>query len=33
MKIFKLNEERSQIKNDINLVTGSEEFEAKEYYI
>ena len=32
-KIFKLNEERSQIKNDINLVTGSEGFEAKEYDI
>ena len=32
-KICKLNEERSQIKNDINLVTGSEGFEAKEYDI
>ncbi len=29
--IFKLNEHRSKIKNDINLITGSEGFEAKEY--
>lgn len=30
-KIFKLNENRNAIKNDINLITGSEGFEAKEY--
>jgi hypothetical protein len=30
-KIFKLNEDRNAIKNDINLITGSEGFEAKEY--
>lgn len=30
-KIFKLNEYRSNFKNDINLITGSEGFEAKEY--
>jgi hypothetical protein len=29
--IFKLNGHRSKIKNDINLITGSEGFEAKEY--
>ena len=29
--IFKLNGQRSKIKNDINLITGSEGFEAKEY--
>jgi uncharacterized protein YxjI len=30
-QIFKLNQKRNEFKNDINLVTGSEEFEAKEY--
>ena len=30
-KIFKLNEQRNAFKNDINLITGSEGFEAKEY--
>ena len=30
-KIFKLNENRNAIKNDIKLITGSEGFEAKEY--
>ena len=29
--IFKLNGQRSEIKNEINLITGSEGFEAKEY--
>ena len=32
-QIFKLNQKRNEFKNDINLVTGSEEFEAKEYDI
>ncbi len=32
-QIFKLNQKRNKFKNDINLVTGSEEFEAKEYDI
>tara|TARA_R100000541_G_scaffold51859_1_gene59436 strand:+ start:63 stop:434 length:372 start_codon:yes stop_codon:yes gene_type:complete len=30
-QIFKLNEQRNSFKNDINLITGSEAFEAKEY--
>ena len=30
-QIFKLNEQRNSFKNDINLITGSEVFEAKEY--
>ena len=30
-QIFKLNEQRNSFKNDINLITGSEGFEAKEY--
>jgi|TARA_R110002012_G_scaffold31878_5_gene94953 uncharacterized protein YxjI len=30
-KIFKLNGQRSNFKNDINLITGSDGFEAKEY--
>jgi len=29
--IFKFNSKRSAIKKDINLITGSEGFEAKEY--
>ena len=32
-QIFKLNQKRNEFKNDINLITGSEEFEAKEYDI
>lgn len=32
-KIFKLNGQRNSFKNDINLITGSEGFEAKEYDI
>ena len=32
-QILKLNQKRNEFKNDINLVTGSEEFEAKEYDI
>jgi uncharacterized protein YxjI len=32
-QIFKLNQKRNEFKYDINLVTGSEEFEAKEYDI
>ena len=30
-KIFELNEERNNIKNDINLVTGSDYLDVKEY--
>ena len=30
-QIFKLNQKRSNFKNDINLITGSDGFEAKEY--
>ena len=30
-KIFELNEERNNIKNDINLVTGSDYLNVKEY--
>ena len=30
-QIFKLNQKRSEWKKDINLITGSEGFEAKEY--
>tara|TARA_R110000772_G_scaffold262058_2_gene380927 strand:+ start:304 stop:675 length:372 start_codon:yes stop_codon:yes gene_type:complete len=32
-QIFKLNQKRSEWKNDINLITGSENFDAKEYDI
>tara|TARA_R110002153_G_scaffold102518_2_gene239273 strand:+ start:304 stop:675 length:372 start_codon:yes stop_codon:yes gene_type:complete len=32
-QIFKLNQKRSNFKNDINLITGSDGFEAKEYDI
>ena len=32
-QIFKLNQKRSEWKKDINLITGSEGFEAKEYDI
>jgi hypothetical protein len=30
-KIFELNEERNDLKNDINLVTGSDYLDVKEY--
>ena len=30
-KIFKLNEARNKIKNDINIVTGSDYLDVKEY--
>tara|TARA_R100001443_G_scaffold105434_1_gene114423 strand:- start:177 stop:548 length:372 start_codon:yes stop_codon:yes gene_type:complete len=30
-KIFELNEERNNLKNDINLVTGSDYLDVKEY--
>ena len=32
-QIFQLNQKRSEWKKDINLITGSEGFEAKEYDI
>lgn len=30
-KIFKLNEKRNKIKNDINIITGSDYLDVKEY--
>ena len=30
-KIFKLNQTRNDIKNDINMITGSDYLEVKQY--